>query len=314
MKIDKEQLDRIIIFVKKQWKPVSLAILILVSLIITLTIPGDRKNNLDTHPGAGGKLRNNNTSKNSPTPTEKPSNPFKFLFGNEDEKISPTVAITPPAFPQNVVTESTQKSTITKISSDGTTTTETVSAGSALKTSQGTIDTNINVGETTGSEEEDYIAIIFQNPDGTTTNYIPPGTPPDEVRWARYINEVGDYEINYPFNWQFVYSADSNGHEGIALYPPGVNKNDPNAPFIGFGITQSLLLPTADNKTKVLKTPIQVDGIPGELYTNGPLGASYIASVFTYNSNYFGLGGSKSDVTFAYVYYFMIHSLTFNTE
>jgi hypothetical protein len=307
MKINKEQIDKVLFAVKKQWKAVALGTLILLSLIITLLLPGDKKES------DKGMSRNaDNSASSTPVPAKKSSNPLTFLFGGEEaeSEITPTA---PPLFvPENTINSSTSTTTITRVNSDGTTTTQTVGGTNSIKTSQGTINPNTNIeNDISGNENQDSIALVFQNSDGTRTTYIPTGTPPDEIRWARYINDVGKYEINYPFNWQFVYSVDENGHEGIALYPPGVNKNDPNSPYVGFGITEIFLLPAAGDTSNALITPVRVDGVSGDLYTNGPLGNSYIASVFSYDGNYFGLGGSKSDTTFAYVYYFMIQSLTF---
>jgi hypothetical protein len=313
MTMNKEQINRLIYLAKNQWKPIALGVLILVSLIVTLLIPSGGKDAKEEDPGAAVRMASENSA-DSPTPTKKPLNPFGFLFDKdkEDKEAGGAVRPTPPAFPGNVINENTSRSTVTKVNSDGTSSTQTISGTGSIKTSQGIINPNTNIEkDISGNEDQDNIAIVFQNPDGTTTKYIPPGTPPDEVRWARYINRKENYEINYPFNWQFVYSVDGNGHEGIALYPPGVNKNDPRSQYVGFGVTRSFLLPAVGDTSNALVTPIRVDGVSGDLYTNGPLGNSYIASIFSYNGNYFGLGASKSDTTFAYVYYFMLHSLTF---
>lgn len=181
-------------------------------------------------------------------------------------------------------------------------------------TSQGTITYNADVQkDITSNTKKDDIKITFQNPDGSTFVYIPPGTPPDEVRWARYVNHNDKYSLNFPSNWQFFYSID-NGHEGVALYPPGTNPKDLTTPYLGFGVTDSFLLPGANNTNRAFITPIVVDGLNGKLYTNGALGNSYIASAISYSGRFFGLGSSKSTTTFAYIYYYMINSLKFNIE
>jgi hypothetical protein len=313
MRINNLTTEQIISFFKKQWKLAGMTFAILIFLIITLSLPG--KDNKATTPRPGTSNVVNNT--NNKTTSKKSQNPFSFLFNSKKDDTNSsatqnvTSGVTPPPSP---VAAQASPSTITKIEASGAKTMQTVAVGTVINTVQGTINPNTNIAQDLSSNTEvDNIRIIFQNPDGTTFTYIPPGTPPDEVRWGRYTNAKEKYAINYPSNWQFVYSLED-GHEGVALYPPGVNQNDPKSPFIGFGITSSFLLPAGGDTANAQITSIVVDGVSGDLYTNGPLGSSYIASILSYSGKYFGLGGSKSDATFAYVYYYMINSLTFNTE
>ncbi len=315
MKIDNLTKEGIIIFLRAQWKPVTLGGIILLSLFITLLIPNKARNSL-SNPTGNTLGRENNNSTNKPESKKQPFNPFGFLFDNNVKKGKLANEASSPL--KNIPNGNTTvqiPSTIVKVQPNGTRIKQSINSTGTTQTAQGTIQQNSNLQTGVDSNvKADDIRIIFQNPDGTTFTYIPPSTPPGEVRWGRYSNTKSKYAINYPSNWQFLYSTDSNGFEGVALYPPGVDPNDANSPFIGFGMSASFLLPAASNIAGAYVTPLTVDGIHGSLYTNGSLGASYIASTLSYSSNYFGLGASKSDATFAYVYYYMLNSLTFNIE
>lgn len=313
MKINDLKTEKIISYIKKQWKPFSLVAVILVALIVTLLIP-NKDNNTRKTPGS--TAIGNQTPKSNPDSEKKSFNPLTILFGpKKDDRNNQNNNIPTGVKPQpNVTAAASSGSTITKVLPDGTKTTQQATGSSTINTTQGTINPNANISQGIASNTQvDNLRIVFQNPDGTTFTYIPPGTPPDEVRWARYTNNVAKYAINYPSNWQFVYSV-TDGNEGIALYPPGSSPNNPASHYIGFGVTNSFLLPATGDTSNALVTSIVADGVSGNLYTEGPLGNSYIASVFSYSGKYFGLGGSKSDATFAYVYYYMLQSLTFNIE
>jgi hypothetical protein len=301
MELDKE---KVLQFVKKQKKPLLFGGVILLVLFVTLAIPSGKK-----APSIGGV----------PPPTNKPFNPFG-LFGKE-QKEEKTAVNTQEAVEKSLNNIHSGNPSapiptgIVRINPNGTKTTQSVGTGGTIRTAQGTISLQSNIQSGVNSNDQaDILRIVFRNPDGSTTSYIPPGTPPNEVRWGRYTNDRFNYAINYPVNWQFFYTIDADGHEGIALYPPYVNVNDPKSPYVGFGLTERFLLPTLGNTANALITPIRVDGVSGDLYTEGPLGPSYMASVFQYNGKYFGLGSSISDATFAYVYYYMLYSLTFNTQ
>jgi hypothetical protein len=314
MNINNLNKEQIVFFLRNQWKPVGLAGLILVALVITLLIPARGKNSGKTNPG--GIATTNENANNNSAPEKKSSNIFSFLFNSKKDESSQqnnrqgAVVSTP----QDLINSQTTESTVTKVNPNGSKTTQKLTISTTINTTQGTINPSSNIDvDLSSNEEADDLRIVFQNPDGTTFTYIPPGTPPDEVRWARYTNNNDKYAINYPFNWQFVYSV-ANGHEGVALYPPNVNPNDPKSPFLGFGMADKFLLPAAGDNPNALITPIIADGQSGNLYTKGSLGNSYIAAVLSYRDDYFGLNASKSDATFAYVYYYMINSLTFNIE
>ncbi len=304
--------EKLVIFIKKQRIPI-----ILVSLVLVIAVSGFAifRGSQKTLPATNGRTGNSINQPNV-TPTKKPFNPFAIF--DKPEETDDSNKSTADTSLKNIHSGNPLApipSSIKKIQSDGKVTAQPLVGGSIVQTTQGTINSTGNIQTGVDSNTQvDNIRIVFQNPDGTTTTYIPPGTPPDEVRWGRYSNTTSKYAINIPINWQFVYSIDGNGHEGVALYPPNVNVNDPNVPYIGFGITESFLLPVAGNVENSYTTPLIVDGITGTLYTNGSLGNSYVASVLQYSGKYFGLGASKSDATFAYVYYYMINSLTFNTE
>ncbi|HUQ84940.1 MAG TPA: hypothetical protein VM077_01325 [Candidatus Limnocylindrales bacterium] len=309
----KQFLTKTIEIIKAQWKLFGLVTLIVIFLIITFLLPIQRKKS----PGYIPRPRSTNQSTNNdPNPSKKPANIFGFLFGvsKKDDTVPAKNIDNTVKPPPNIVNEITSKSTVVQLKPDGTKVIQTITGGSAIKTIQGTINPNTNVAnDLTSNQQVDNIRVVFKNPDGSTITYIPPGTPPDDVRWARYTNNEGKYAINYPYNWQFVYSL-NNGQEGVALYPPNVNFNDPNAPYIGFGLTDSFLLPAGGNAASALITPIIVDGVQGNLYTDGPLGTSYIASIMQYSGKSFGLGSNRSTATFAYVYYYMLNSLTFDLD
>lgn len=310
MKINKVDLKEFLQNFLKQKVLVALVILVIISLIVTvsLLVSGSTSSR-----GGGASDKSNPRSVVLAKPTKEPFNLFG-LFNPEKKKNSgPQSDGKLASIPPN--STSGAAGTVTKINPDGSKSTQTVAVGGTTQTSQGTINTKTNIAQDLGSNTEvDNIRIVFQNPDGSTTTYVPPGTPPDEVRWARYTNNKDKYAINYPQNWQFVYSIDGSGNEGIALYPSDANLSDPGAPYIGFGITDSFLLPGGAGSENSYATQITVDGVSGTLYTNGPLGDSYIAAVMQYSGKYFGLGSSISSETFAYVYYYMLYSLTFNIQ
>lgn len=314
MKIDNQLINKMLIFCRKQWKLLALSGLILFSLLVTLTLPSKNKN-VVTNPNSIQSSNPSDSSKSNSGSTNKPFNLFGIVFGpkKQESKSSQTNSQALNNLP-NIITSKTSQSTVTLIAPDGSKVTQTVSGSKSISTAQGTINPNANIkAEIAGNTTLDYIYINFKNTDGSTTTYIPPGTPPDEIRWAVYTNHTDNYSLIYPYNWQFFYTIVS-GHEGVALYPPGVDINDSKSPYIGFGTTDDFHLPTVGEAQGTLLTPIRVDGIDGGLYTNGPLGNSFVASVMPYLGKFFGLGSSKSDATFSYVYYYMINSINFNAE
>lgn len=314
MKINQELLNKWLIIIKNNWKLFSIGGVIFLFLVITLLIPGKDKG--DSANPARENTVNGPTGSAGKSSAKKPFNLFGIFPQTDKNKKNDQVSDssifpTPPLGLQSTK----DKFTISSLSASGNQTGKTIIGSTTVRTTQGTISTQANIqSDVAGNDQQDLIRIVFQNPDGSTTTYIPPGTPPDEVRWGRYTNEKSKYAINFPSNWQFFYSIDADGHEGIALYPPNTNPNDQSSPFIGFGITEKFVLPTVGDATDAYVTPLVVDGVLGSLYTNGPLGNSYVASVLQYSSKHFGLGASKSDTTFAYVYYYMLNSLTFNTQ
>lgn len=288
------------------------ALAVVVAAITLILILSNKKAPL---PGAG--ITDNRTA--GQLPTKKPFSPFGFL-SNENKQEKPAVNT------QDAIDKSLKNihsgspaapipTGIIKIQPNGTKASQAVGGSGTTQTSQGTISTQANI--QTGvdsSTQADNIKIVFQNPDGSTFTYIPPGTPPDEVRWGRYTNIKAKYAINYPVNWQFVYAIDTSGNEQILLYPPTQDVNDPNSHYIAFGYSDSAFNPVNTNLSESYPTSIKVDGVPGTLYTNGEIGESSITSFLDYNSGSFGLMASKSDATFAYVYYYMLNSLTFNIQ
>ncbi len=206
---------------------------------------------------------------------------------------------------------------IKKVNADGSSVAQTLNQTGSTNTIEGTIDPDPDGGLQEGVDSDsggDSIAISFQNSDGSITEYVPPGTPEDEIRWGRYTNTTSGYALNFPVNWQFTYSVAETGDELLILFPPNVDPDDPESENIVFGFNSSNFNPVNTILRDAYTTTIIVDGQTGNLYTKGPLGPSYIASILNTNTGLFGLMASKSDELFAYVYYFMIHSLTFNVE
>lgn len=306
--------ETILIFFKTQWKYIIPGVMITLVLLL-LIIFATKKNKTPSTPTANIRI-NGVIPAGIITPTKKPFSLIGLFGGSEKKSATVLNTKTTDKKLKNIPSgdlSAAIPSVITRVASSGSKSTQALSAGSSVQTSQGTIDPIANIQTGVDSNKQpDNISVIFKNPDGTTTTYIPAGTPPGDIRWGRYTNNKSKYAINYPINWQFTYTLDEFGFEGIALYPPGADLNDKNGPHIGFGMSETFLLPSALSTAGTpYTTPIKSDGITGNLYTNGPLGNSYIASTFKYNGYYFGLGSTKSDPLFAYIYYYMIYSLTF---
>jgi len=303
--------ENILQFLRIHWRfiiPIGIAIVILVIVIIIQVKP--IRKNIPVSPGYSTPGTISPTS-----PTKKPLNPFSIFSNKKAEPTIPMIQAIDSSL-KNIHSGNPAASIpkgIIKILPNGSRTIIPIGGSATIQTAQGTINPQSNIQTGVDSNTQvDSIRVVFKNPDGTTTTYIPPGTPPGEVRWGRYTNNRDKYALNYPVNWQFIFSIDADGHEGVALYPPGVDSNNPNSPYIGFGLSESFHLPAADNSVNAYVTKIKIDGVDGDLYTDGPLGNSYIASVLRYSNKYFGLGSRISDPTFAYVYYYMLYSLTFN--
>lgn len=160
---------------------------------------------------------------------------------------------------------------------------------------------------------ETNIQIIFQSPDGQTETYVPPSTPPIEVTWLKYINEQDHFTIDYPANFQIV-KQQINSHESVSLYQPNADISDPNQAYISFGLSIYKLYPENGIKTDYIATPIKVTNIPGTVYTHGPIGISYIISIFPYLGGHFGLASATSGTELNYIYNHMLNSLVFKPQ
>ena len=100
-----------------------------------------------------------------------------------------------------------------------------------------------------------------------------------------------------------------NGHENITLYEPGDEGNidKPSIAFVGW--KADFLASSASYTGQIM-----LNGVPGTIYTNGPLGLSSISVVFQYTYGYFALGSSTSNPVFIYVFDHMLHSIDFNSD
>lgn len=153
--------------------------------------------------------------------------------------------------------------------------------------------------------------IVFTGPDGTQT-YTPPDSPPEPVTWATYVDNTYHYSIQYPANWQIV-NGKSNFSKGYTLFLPGENAGDITQEYIAFGWSNYNLFPAiALNDDGSTMSPALVTGVTGTIYTKGPMGISYVVSIFPYQSGYFGLITYSSDPNILYIYQYMMQSLTFN--
>lgn len=149
--------------------------------------------------------------------------------------------------------------------------------------------------------------IVFINSNGQSQTYIPPDTPPVEITWARYTNQLEHYAIDYPSNWQ-IYKMQYMKHEAVFIYAPGADVSDPNVQYISYGWSTYFYPPVASYIGS-----FTLDGVPGTIYTNGSIGSTYIAGVFNYANGFLNLNNNVSDATFAYIFDHMLLSLDFNT-
>jgi len=150
------------------------------------------------------------------------------------------------------------------------------------------------------------IQIVFANEYGGYFTYVPPVIPPIDVAWMKYINYQDHYSIEYPSDWEIVKTT-YNGHEGVTLYMPvdAGNIDRPSIAFVGWLV--DYLSSSASYTGKII-----LNGVPGTIYTNGPLGPSSVAAVFQYTSGYLALGSSTSNPVFVYVFDHMLRSIDFN--
>lgn len=155
------------------------------------------------------------------------------------------------------------------------------------------------------------IVIYFKDQNGQITKYVQPSDSPFATTWGRYVNTFDNYSIDYPSTWQLIKSI-SNGHEGISLYPPGVDPSSDSAPKIGLGWAVIYTLPNTSATNPVLIQPVTVNGANGTLYTQGAMGSTYIAGLFPNRGGYFGLISNTSSDQMVYIYSHMIGSLLIN--
>ncbi len=149
--------------------------------------------------------------------------------------------------------------------------------------------------------------IVFIDSNGQSQTYIPPGTPPVEIIWARYTNQLEHYAIDYPSNWQIV-TTQYMGHEAVFIYAPEADPGDPDVQYISYGWSTYFYPPTASYVGSFV-----LDGVQGTIYTNGSIGSSFIAGVFNYANGFLVLNNNVSDEIFAYIFNHMVLSLDFNT-
>ena len=152
---------------------------------------------------------------------------------------------------------------------------------------------------------------LFKDPAGGFVAYNLPTTSPATITWVTYNNQQDGYTIEYPSNWIQVKDS-SNGHAGLAFYPPGTNLNE-NVPGgskgIGFRWVESQISVPSDQTIANIKS-ITVNGITGQLYTQASLGET-ITVTFPYKGGSFILTADAGSDTLIYVFQHMLYSLKF---
>jgi hypothetical protein len=246
---------------------------------------------------------NSNASPQGSKQSNQPFNLFTWLFPSNNNTTHSEQAQVPQQAPTN--TTSGLNQTNVQPTQSGQSSNETSS-----NISSGT-NNNSNSG-TTSDPNATQFQIVFNGPGGQTETYVPPAVPPIQVTWATYTDTTYHYSIQYPSDWQVV-NKQTIFAKGTILFLPGENTNDPSEKYIAFGWSNYNIYPTNSiNNGGSVATPAMVTGVNGTIFTRGPLGISYIVSVFPYREGYFGLITYTSDPTITYIYQYMLASLKFN--
>jgi hypothetical protein len=329
--------DKIIKLIKKQkavFVLILLIIIVLASIFLLLnrkyiasnitqlnTIQSQTAKDIDSQTGA-----NNSQKQNEQNIKSEPFNLLTFLFGSQPSiSTNPTgvfvsniqkTAIKSHRLSQNTFSTPTGNAGSNQSNTSGNRSSGTGTSGS--QTSQNIFSLTPTITSALANSQTDEqdtsennsqvtdIEIVFKDSDGNLHTYEPPITPPISVNWVRYVNNQDHYSIDYPADWQ-VTKTIYNGHEGIFLYMPGINPNSKDAQSIAFvGWKADYLISSSTYANQIL-----LNGIPGTIYTNGPLGSSSIAAVFHYANGYFAIGSSSSDEVFSYIFDQMLRSLIF---
>lgn len=155
-------------------------------------------------------------------------------------------------------------------------------------------------------------AYLFKDPMGALVVYYLPATPPATITWTTYQNQQDGYTIDYPSNWMKIETS-SDGHIGLALYPPGTNLNEnvPGGPEgIGLRWMKTYQSPAPTDPTITYIKPITIDGVTGQLYTQGSLENAIIA-IFAYKGESFILTTDTGSDVIIYAFQHMLDSLKF---
>lgn len=302
---------KIIEFITTQ-KILSVLIVIIALMVsATLVIPGRKKQNLNnTYTiDKAVKTDDNKLPASSPSPQIETQNkknttfnPLTFFFGSNNKKNTQTN--TPTSITQNTPTPRTYFNTnLPTIGMTGQS-----GSNNNQNSNSGTNTQNIQQNNTPSNDiPQTSIQIVFQGDDGQLQYYTPPEIPPETIEWYRYTDTENAFSIDYPLGWQSITTI-YNGHNGISLYMPGDDPSNENTRAIGFiGWNVNYL-----SSASTYAVNIALNGIPGILYTNGPIGLSSISVVFDRTNRYFALGSSSSDETFLYIFDHMLRSISFN--
>jgi len=157
-------------------------------------------------------------------------------------------------------------------------------------------------------------AYIFRQPSGGFVEYIPPSTPV-ALAWTTYSNALDGFSVEYPVGWIVVKSS-VNGHEGLAVYPPGTDPkaNVPGGPAgIGIGWAGNYKLPAQTDPTVADVKLVTIDRLTGEIYTTSDMGTG-ITAAFPRDGGYVVLGVDARSDTLIAVFQYMLTHLHFSSR
>ncbi len=156
------------------------------------------------------------------------------------------------------------------------------------------------------------VTLYFQDPNGNLQPYVAPTAPPANLSWETYVNTNDHYTIEIPVGWQVVRTL-YDGHEGVSIYPPGMNINtslQDGLVAIGFGVSQyDYQVPYINQSQASSIAPITIDGYSGTIYTQGSFGMNTVAAILKYGNYYFGIGGTANSIDTIYIFQHMLESL-----